>query len=116
MVGYKVQDDAPWSECTATVIDCKRTFETSVDETAPRDDIYVLPEYIVTFEYQVNAETYSGKYRSGWPVEDGHEFTILYDPGNPTANTGSDALYSAWNIFLRKVGYALGWIIAWVRD
>jgi hypothetical protein len=116
MVGDMAQDDAPWSECTATVTDCKRTFETSVDETSPRDGVYVLPEYIVTFEYQVNGQTHRGKYRTGWPVEDGHEFTILYNPDDPATNTGSDALYSVWNVFLRKVGYALGWIIAWVRN
>ena len=36
MVERGNQDDDPWIECTATVTGCKRTFETSVDETSPR--------------------------------------------------------------------------------
>jgi hypothetical protein len=108
MVDRRTQDDAPWIECTATVTDCKRTFETCVDETSPRDDVYILPEYVVTFEYQVNGETYSKKYRAEWPVEDGHEFTILYDPKNPADNTGSDSMRRAWNRFIREVGCAPG--------
>lgn len=108
MVERGTQDDAPWIECTATVTGCKRTFETSVDETIPRDELYVLPEYVITFEYPVNGKTYSGKYRTGWPVEDGHEFTILYDPENPAINTGSDSMRDAWNRFAHEVGSALG--------
>lgn len=95
-------------ECTATVTDCKRTFSTSVDEITPRDEVYVLPEYVVSFEYHADGRIYSGKYRSGWPVEDGHSFTILYDPKNPTINTGSDSLHNAWNTFAREVGRAVG--------
>jgi hypothetical protein len=72
------------------------------------DGVYVLPNYIITFEYLANEEWYSGKYQTRWPVEDGHEFTILYDPENPAINTGSDSMRNAWNRFIHEVGYALG--------
>jgi hypothetical protein len=107
MVAEMAQEDTPWIECTATVTGCRRTFATSVDETTPRDDVYVLPEYEVTFEYQADGKIFTGKYRAGWPVEDGHSFAILYDPRNPKDNTGSESLHTAWNAFVRSVGQAL---------
>lgn len=62
-------------------------------------------KYVVAFSYKANAETFSGTYRADSPQASGHTFEILYDPEQPSRNTGSDAPMVPW---VRNVALALG--------
>ena len=75
----------------------------------------MLPEYVVTFEYQAEGRTYDGRYSTGWPEEEGHTFKILFDPKHPARNTGSDTLRNVWIMFTYGLGFALGSLFGKLR-
>ena len=66
---------------------------------------YIPQEYVVTFSYSADGQTFKGTYRTNSPQECGHDFEILYDPKHPHKNTGSDGLNKRW---VRMIAVALG--------
>ena len=87
-------DPLQWRPTVAVVTACKRTWNTSlVDESSlDSEGFYQSATFRITFSYEIEGKTYSGKYKSGSPVEIGHSFEILYDPQDPAGNTGADVV------------------------
>jgi hypothetical protein len=56
---------------------------------------YTPPEYVVSFSYSADGQTFKGTYRAN----------SRYDPKHPSRNTGSDALDKRW---VRIAAAALG--------
>jgi hypothetical protein len=82
-----------WSRAQATIIACKQTF---LGIESFSNEGYSPAEYVVTFCYMVNGRTFKGTYRANSLQECGHTFEILYDPQNPSRNSGSDILQKSW--------------------
>jgi hypothetical protein len=89
-----------WIRTQATIIACTQKWGYQ-----SLDDNSVLPEYVVTFLYLADGQTFEGNYRANSPQECGHEFEILYDPKHLSRNTGSDVLNKRW---VRMTGAMLG--------
>jgi hypothetical protein len=70
-----------WTVITATVSSCRINLLESYSEHS---------NYTVGFEYFVDGISYGGRYKTGTPVEPGHQFEVTYNPENPRQNTGSD--------------------------
>jgi hypothetical protein len=66
---------------------------------------YTPPEYVVSFSYSADGQTFKGTYRANSPQACGRDFEIRYDPKHPSRNTGSDALDKRW---VRIAAAALG--------
>jgi hypothetical protein len=78
-----------WKVTTATITACRVSFMSGgVDYKLGGLPLPI--EFVVTFEYQVNGISYSGKMKSDTPAEPGHQFEISYNPSRPSRNTGSD--------------------------
>jgi len=85
--------DHDWLPTIATISTCKQTL---LGQENFSDEGYIPPEYLVSFSYLVNGRVFEGSYRANSLQECGHTFEILYDPKNPSRNTGSDVLNDRW--------------------
>jgi len=81
-------------------------------ETSDYDS--TLVEYENTYEYQVGAEKYTGKYKYYRAVPIGQKITIYYDPANPTNSARSQEEFG-WQSFWEGV-FGLGCVIWVIRD
>jgi hypothetical protein len=91
-----------WIGTKAIIIACKQRL---LGRENLSSEGYLPPEYIVTFSYSVDGQTFEGTYRTNSPQGCGHEFEVLYDPKHPSRNTGSDVLNKRW---VRFTAAALG--------
>ena len=91
-----------WIRTKAIIIACKQRLLGGENLSG---EGYLPPEYIVTFSYSVDGQTFEGSYRTNSPQECGHEFEVLYDPKHPSRNTGADVLNKRW---VRFTAAALG--------
>jgi hypothetical protein len=57
---------------------------------------YPIPEYVVTFAYNVGGRALTGRYATTSPQESGHAFEIFYDPKHPSRNTALDDPINPW--------------------
>lgn len=97
-----VANDGLPSEATITA--CEQTSqETFTDEG------YTPPEYQVSFAYVVDGQVLEGSYRATLPQECEHSFELLYDPEEPSRNTGSDTLVNPWLKWEQESSSELGW-------
>ena len=85
--------DRYWLPAIATISTCKLTL---LGQENFSGEGYIPPEYLVSFSYLVNGRVFEGSYRANSLQECGHTFEILYDPKNPSRNTGSDMLNNRW--------------------
>jgi hypothetical protein len=100
-----------WLPTEATITACEQTFpgQESFDEG------YSPPEYRVSFSYVVEGRVLEGSYLASFPQECGHRFEILYDPAQPTRNTGSDMLVNPWLKWGAGIiiGFGLALLASW---
>jgi hypothetical protein len=101
-VSSNVQRADDWVSTRATIIACEQRL---LGQENLKNEGYIPPEYVVTFLYSADGQTFKGTYRTNSPQECGHNFEILYDPKHPHKNTGSDVLNKRW---IRMIAAALG--------
>jgi len=82
-----------WLPTEATITACEQTF---LGQESFTDEGYTPAEYRVSFSYVVGGRTLEDSYLASYPQECGHSFEILYDPQEPSRNTGSDMLVNPW--------------------
>jgi Protein of unknown function (DUF3592) len=89
----KERVDNDWLPAVATITACEQAL---LGQENFSEEGYIPPEYRVSFSYAVDGRVFEGSYRATVPQECGHSFEILYDPNNPSKNTGSDMLDNRW--------------------
>jgi hypothetical protein len=87
------QSTDEWIAAQATVISIKKRLLPWTNGGAMD---YPLPEYVVTFAYNVGGRTLTGRYVTTSPQGSGHTFDIFYDPKHPNRNTGQDDPIKPW--------------------
>ena len=74
-------------------------------------------QYVVNFSYEVHEKNFQGWYFAGTSNEPGETFEILYDPLNPSSNTGSEYRGPTWaKITAYMVGAALTLLLIWLSQ
>ena len=91
-----------WQSVQAEITACEQTW---LGQENLSSEGYTPARYRVRFSYVVNGRTYSGSYGAASPQQCGQLLEILYDPANPSSNTGYDVLNKAW---VRWVATAFG--------
>lgn len=91
--GSKSQQNGDWLPTQAKVTACKQTL---LGQENRSSEGYIPAEHRGSFSYLVNGQRYDGSYGANSPQECGRVLEILYDPKNPSRNTGSDVLNNTW--------------------
>lgn len=108
--------DDHWHPATATIVGCRRTFESlfwywdiRIGNYSPPE-----PEYVISFTYSVQGRDYRGKYKAGSPQEPGQSFEIMYDPTSPSRNTGTDWVQTPLTkVLIWVMGGAVAALMIW---